>query len=603
MNAELNNGFRLKDWEIWPLRNLLSGPDGEHHIEPKAMQVLVALASQPGDVVTREALLEEVWPDTYSGEVSLTGCISRLRHCFSDERGDSEFIETIPKIGYRLVAPVEPLAHTKSHRPPKPMIWAAVVIAALALGSAYLVVDRLVLDPARHTVTVKAVIPSDKSIAVLPFVNVSDNSGNEYFCHGISEDILNLLAKVPELRVTSRTSAFSFKEQNLDIPMIAARLNVAHILEGSVRKSGSQLRITTQLIEAKTDTHLWSETYDRKLENVFAIQHEIAAAVVDALKITLLGEELKTAVTSPEAYALYLQGRYLAEQGGAESNEQARILLKQALAIDSNFAPAWADLGILYIAQASLLSGPYGPARDAIQKALALDPQYGRAYAALGDIEIHDTWDFTAADQYMQRALALNPGDAYIVSNAAHLESLLGRHEKAIDLHRQIIALDPVRHRAHRNFGYAYYWAGRLEEAADSFQLAQSLRPGRRASSGLGLVLLAQGDAPAAQVVMEQTVDYRRSWGLALVQHALGDAGASDAALQEFIDKYGHVAWVQVAEIYAFRGEIDHAFDWLKKAYDNRDPGLPFMLARPLLDSLHDDPRWEPFLDKMGLPH
>ena len=122
-------------------------------------------------------------------------------------------------------------------------------------------------------------------------------------------------------------------------------------------------------------------------------------------------------------------------------------------------------------------------------------------------------------------------------------------------------------------------------------------------SSGLGLVLLAQGDAPAAQVVMEQTVDYRRSWGLALVQHALGDAGASDAALQEFIDKYGHVAWVQVAEIYAFRGEIDHAFDWLKKAYDNRDPGLPFMLARPLLDSLHDDPRWEPFLDKMGLPH
>jgi TolB-like protein/predicted TPR repeat methyltransferase len=499
-----------------------------------------------------------------------------------------------------------------------------IIIAMLVVALAYFGYDKFILNPDRHAAEIEAAVqvareevasavePQDsaKTIAVLPFVNMSDDPGNEYFSDGVSEEILNLLAKVPELRVTSRSSAFSFKGQNADVPTMAAKLNVAHVLEGSVRKSGNQLRITTQLIEAKTDTHLWSETYDRKLEDIFAIQDEIAAAVVHALKITLLGEEPKATETSPEAYALYLQGRHFNNQGTAESSRQAEILLKQVLEIDPGFAPAWTELGEVYVLQAAeLLLRPVDEgnelARDAIQQALTIDPQHGRAYAVLAEVEMYYDWDFVMASQHLQQALKLNPGDAKILLDAAQLEKKLGRVDEAIDLYRQSIALDPISPTGHYRLGRVYYRAHRLEEAADSLQLALSLSPGRYGAQGyLGLVLLAQGDASAALVAMEhETTDFYRLYGIAIVRHVLGDAGASDAALQEIIETYGEGGAYQVAEIYAFRGEIDYAFEWLERAYDNRDGGITNMLIDPLLANLHDDPRWEPLLDKIGLPH
>ncbi len=450
--------------------------------------------------------------------------------------------------------------------------------------------------------------PPDRSIAVLPFINMSDDPQQEYFSDGISEEILNLLAKVTELRVTSRSSAFSFKGQNLDVPTMAARLNVAHVLEGSVRKSGNQLRITAQLIDVITDTHLWSQTYDRELKNIFAIQDEIAAAVVDALKITLLGEAPKASETNPEAYALYLQGRHFHNRGTEESYKQAETLLKQALEIDSGFAPAWGELGALYNSQASASARPfdegYELARDTLQKALDIDPDYGRAYAGLVMVEMFYDWDFTAAFEHMQQALALNPGDAFILHVAAWLNDNLGRIGDAIDLMQQSIALDPVSPKSHRRLGSMLYKAHRLEEATDSFQMTLSLSPGMdRAQVYIGLVLLAQGDAPAALMAIEQVASDWRLFGTAIAQHALGDAEASDAALKKLIEIWAAPGAVQIAHVYAFRGEIDQAFDWLEQAYDNRDPGLAQMLLHPLLANLHDDSRWEPFLDKMGLPH
>ena len=455
-----------------------------------------------------------------------------------------------------------------------------------------------------------AASPPEQSIAVLPFENMSDDASNEYFSDGISEEILNLLAKVPELRVTSRSSAFSFKGQNLDVPTMAAKLNVAHVLEGSVRKSGNQLRITAQLIDVVTDTHLWSETYDRKLKSVFAIQDEIAAAVVDALKITLLGEGPKATKTDPEAYALFLQGRHFLKQLTAESLKQAETLLNEALAIDSGFAPAWSALGFVYYMQASaFIVRPYDEgnemARQAIQKALALDPQYAPAYAALATVEMRYDWDFATAFQHLQQALALSPGDAIILSSVASLNSTLGRVDEAIELRRQSVAIDPVSWFAHAALGMEYYRAYQLEEAEDSIRFALSLNPsGTFTQYFLGLVLLAQGDAPAALAAMEQeTTNFMRLTGTAIVQHALGDTVASDAALQAMIECCATGSDYQMATVYAYRGEVDHAFDLLDQAYDNRDGGLTFMLLDPLLANLHDDPRWEPFLDKMGLPH
>jgi adenylate cyclase len=486
------------------------------------------------------------------------------------------------------------------------------IIGLLVLALIFVIVDNYVLRDEPAPVVIEQTEPTvqqlEKSIAVLPFINMSDDPGNEYFSDGISEEILNLLVKVPEMRVTSRSSSFSFKGQNVDIPAMAAKLNVAHVLEGSVRKSGNQLRITAQLIDVVTDTHLWSETYDRELKSVFAIQEEIAAAVVDALKITLLGEKPKATETNPEAYALYLQGRYFFNQGTAESNKQAETVLKHALAIDSGYAPAWTELGAVYERQASLSLRPIDEgnelARDAIQQALAIDPQYARAYAILAWVEMLYDWDFAAALQHQQQALALDSGDAAILRSAAVIDTKLGRFDEAIDLSRQSIALDPISPVGHYRLGRALYYAHRLDEAAVSLQTALSLSPDRISGQYfLGRVLLEQGDAQAALVVMEQETSFiYRLIGIAIAEHALGDAEASDAALEELIEKWAAGAAYQVAQAYAFRGETDNAFDWLEQAYDNRDSGLTNMLVDPLVANLHNDPRWTALLDKMGLP-
>ncbi len=482
-----------------------------------------------------------------------------------------------------------------------------VIIGVLVVAVGYLLVDKIYLSEG-DTAPDEIIATERKSIAVLPFVNMSDDPGNEYFSDGISEEILNLLVKIPELRVTSRSSAFSFKGQNVDVPTMAMKLKVAHVLEGSVRKSGDQLRITAQLIEVVTDTHLWSETYDRELKNIFAIQDEIAAAVVDALQITLLGKESKATETDPEAYALYLQGQHFIRQGTADGSQRAETLLKEALAIDPDFAPAWTALSNVYYGQGGIfVLRPIGEsaelAREASKQALALDPQSGRAYGALATVEMYYDFDYATASQHLQRALALNPGDAGIMNISATLEVTLGHLDEAIELLRRAIVLDPLT--GHTRLGVTLYLADRLDEAADAFQKAMSLNPDAiRNPYLLGYVLLARGDATAALASIKQEPDdgYRLA-GLAIVQHALGDTAAANAALEELIERFAADSAYQVAAAYAYRGETDLAFDWLEQAYDNRDAGISTLPTDPLFANVHDDPRWEAFLDRLGLSH
>jgi TolB-like protein/Flp pilus assembly protein TadD len=490
------------------------------------------------------------------------------------------------------------------------LVALSVVVAAIAFGLVGEISKTRVPETTQFAVTDL----DPNSIAVLPFVNMSDDPSNEYFADGISEDILNLLAKVPDLPVTSRSSAFSFKGQNLDVPTMAAKLNVAHVLEGSVRKSGNELRIVAQLIEVETDTHLWSETYDRELKNVFAIQDDIAGAVVDALKITLLGDKPKATETNPEAYALYLQARYLRNQFTGEARTRAETLLKRALEIDPGFAPAWYLLGMGYRYGANsrdlTFYEEYELARQTINKALDVDPQYGPAYAGLAQLEMEHDWDFAAARQHMQKALALDPGDADILKNAAHLNRILGRQDEATDLYRQAAALDPLSYTTHVWLGLSHLRGGRLDEAADSAHMMLSLNPdGVFAHYLLAGVLRRQGQAQAALAEIErEPADTFRLMGMAIIQHHLGNAGASDAALKELIeccaaDGDPPGSEYQIAVVCAIRGEIDHAFEWLEVAYDNRDGSLPMVMTSEAFTSLHDDPRWEAFLDKMGLLH
>src|SRR5262245_35116250 len=306
---------------------------------------------------------------------------------------------------------------------------------------------------------------ADNSIAVLPFVNMSEDKANEYFSDGISEELLNLLAKIPQLQVTARTSSFAFKGKEMGIPEIARTLHVAHVLEGSVRKAGNSVRITAQLVKAGTDTHLWSQTYDRKLDDIFAIQDEIAADVVKQLKVTLLGAAPKARTTDPEAYALYLQAVQLGRQFTAEAFQQSDALYRKALAIDPRYAPAWYGLARNFGNETGqgLLPGKEGfpQTREAAVKAVAIDPQYAPAHAQLGWIALYGDNDLAGAALYLKRALAIDPAALSALTTSATLLQSLSRLDEALMLEEAAVRRDPVNVTTLFNLSYHQRIAGR----------------------------------------------------------------------------------------------------------------------------------------------
>ena len=499
------------------------------------------------------------------------------------------------------------------------------VVLAVALG--YFAFDKFVLDPqreeeqltsleeqkttevaqARQQGRTEALVESfgEKSIAVLPFVNMSSDVEQEYFSDGISEELLNLLAKIPELRVISRTSAFSYKGKDIKLAQVAEELNVAHILEGSVRKAGNKIRITAQLIEARSDTHLWSETYDRQLDDIFAIQDEIAATVVAQLKITLLGAAPTIKETNPEAYALFLQGRNLSRQYNRASLEKALMLLQQALEIDPGYATAWDQLSSVYrgLQRVGLLSVDEGRPlqREVVNKALAIDPEYAPAHAALSFFA--DAWDndLPAAARHMQRALKLEPVNTEIIRRAAALMSSLGRLDEAIALGEFVVARDPVSSLGHLSLARYYRDAGRLDEAVVSTSTLLSLSPhANLVQYNIGTVLLLKGEPQAALEAMQREDTDWRLIGLPMVYHTLGRTEESDVALAELIESDEQSWSYNIAYVLAYRGEADRAFEWLDKAVQYKDSGLSKIAINSLFSNIHDDPRWLPFLESIG---
>jgi TolB-like protein/Flp pilus assembly protein TadD len=448
---------------------------------------------------------------------------------------------------------------------------------------------------------------SDNSIAVLPFVNMSEDKANEYFSDGISEELLNLLAKIPQLQVTARTSSFSFKGKEVAIPEIARTLHVANVLEGSVRKSGNSVRITAQLIRAGTDSHLWSQTYDRRLDDIFAIQDEIAGDVVKQLKITLLGAAPKTRTTDPEAYALYLQAKHLGLQFTAEAFKQSDALLHKALAIDPGYAPAWEWLSVNFLNEAGqgLLSNKegYTQVREAVTKALAIDPEYAPAHASLGWIAMTADNDLAGAARHFKRALALDPADPLVLRGSASLLVLLDRLDEALALDQAVARLDPGNVMGFFNLGLHQRLVGRFDASIASYRTVLSLNPSRGlAHNGLGIALMLKGDAPGALAEIEQeTNEGWKMTGLPMAYHALGRKADSDAALVALIAKCEKECPSRIAYVYAYRSESDQAFEWLGKAVEYGDnPGLAGIVTSNLLNNIHADPRWLPLLRKIG---
>jgi TolB-like protein/Tfp pilus assembly protein PilF len=447
----------------------------------------------------------------------------------------------------------------------------------------------------------------EKSVAVLPFVNNSEDKGNEYFADGVSEELLNLLARVPELHVAARTSSFAFKGKDVEIPEIAHRLNVAHVLEGSVRKSGDKVRITAQLIHAADGYHLWSQTWDRKLDDIFAVQDEIAAAVVAQLKVTLLGASPKVQETDPRAYALFLQARQLTLNGTAEGWDRAIVLYRQALEIDPRYARAWVGLAGIYINQSSqglrALEEGLSLAREAVQKALELDPASGIAHAARARIAMLFDRDWAAAANDYGRALALDPANTDVIGSAATLLQYLGQNDQAIAMQRYQVAHDPVDATAHYNLGIVLVSAGKYDEAIESLRTSLALAPdGQATGYNLGVALLLKGDANGALAAIErESSEVWRAIAMPMVLFAQGRAAESDTALNELSAKMEREASFNIAYVHAFRGEADQAFAWLDKAVQYNDSGLAALTSEALLANIHDDPRWLPFLRARGM--
>ena len=484
-----------------------------------------------------------------------------------------------------------------------------IVVAALVLALSYFVFDKVALDSGRDAAGIStagqvaqqrpAEIESAKtgnSIAVLPFVNMSSDEEQEYFSDGLSEELLNLLAGIPELNVAARTSSFSFKGKDIGIPEIASQLNVAHVLEGSVRKHGNQLRITAQLIRADNGYHIWSETYDRQLDNVFQIQEDIAIAVVDALRITLLGEVPKTRKTDPRAYQLFLEGHYLKRQISSDALNRAVELFKQAVEIDPAYVPAWAELADTYLWGGGLDELSHEEtsalADQAIQTAISTDPDYAFTYYVRGIWWIFAKNRFNKGIEDFELALKLDPDDAFIVAAIGKGAFLTGKFDLAVSQYQAALAMEPMVPEFYYYLGRAYLSSGRLDDAEASFRKLSNLSPSYRGDFHLFETLLVKGDWEAA--LAESDTNFRR----AIAHHALGNAAKADEALADLIENAGPYS---IAIVYGYRGDVDKTFEWLDDMLENSDYYPTFILTETAFRSVHSDPRWELFLEKLGL--
>ena len=495
---------------------------------------------------------------------------------------------------------------------------AIVVMATIMVILAYVAVDRFWLSkhaPAAKRVAAVAPAPtpampviSEKSIAVLPFVDMSEKHDQEYFSDGLSEELLDLLAKTQGLEVIARTSSFYFKGKQVTIAEIANTLHVAHLLEGSVRKAGRTMRVTAQLIRAKDGVHLWSDTYDRDLKDVFKVQDEIAAAVVKALQIKLLSTPVK-AESEPhntDAYSLYLQGQYFARRASNVDVERGIASLRQGIALAPDFAPAHAELASAYVYVVTFGSGaPTSLDRASAEadEALRLDPTLRLAHNVRSNLALI-FWDWAAVKTQLDAALASSPRDPEALFRRGQLARALGHPDEALVYYRKALELDPLRVIYHIQLAMLLDGLRRPGEARAAAETAIAISPTvSKAHLLLGLLELNAGHLDAASAAMErEPAEYYRLEGQAIVAFANKRLAESDAALGRLIAAHHDTAAVQIAQAYAYRGERAKAFDWLDRAVMQRDPGLVYFKTDPLFAGLRGDTRYKTVLRKMNLP-
>jgi TolB-like protein/DNA-binding winged helix-turn-helix (wHTH) protein/Tfp pilus assembly protein PilF len=620
-------------------------------------QVLAMLLERPGELVTRKEIREKLWPgDTFIDfEHSINTAVKCLREAFGDDTEHPTYIETLPRRGYRLIAPVEALKASSSPlgggwpreegaggdgvaagspapadvetrgvtpgkalpRPYKPVALGA-GITILALVAVFTFNVASVRDRTLHAVgAVREPPPGIRSIAVLPLENLSRDPEQEYFADGMTEELITNLGKISALRVISRTSVLRYKGTKKPLPEIAKELNVDAIVEGTVLRSGNRVRVTANLLHAATDRHLWGETYERDLRDVLSLQDELARAITKEIQIKVTPQEqadlASAPAVNPEAYRLYLQGRYEANKRTVPAFAKSALLFQQALEKDPGYSLAYAGLaetyGLLPFYGGASPQAAFFKAKAAALKALELDRSLAEGHAALGFVLFYGEWDWAAAERELKYAIELNPG--YVNSHHWYGEylSAMGRHDQAIAEIKRAQDLDPLSPLLLAIGGEVCILARRYDEAIEQSRRAleldsnYALAQQNLASSFLGKQMYEA--AAAEYTIADQAWGKSNSSGLALAYALTGKRGEALKILRRLTEPSSRLELdsLMAATLYLALDEKQEALDWLEKAYQEHEPYAPFWNVSPVLDPLRSDPRFQHILSRMNFPN
>ena len=537
-------------------------------LPPKAVDVLAELVKRSGEIVGKKELMQTVWPETFVEEANLNQMIFLLRRALGAKTGN-EFITTVPRRGYRFA-------------------------------------------PAVRTIEIPCCIDS---IAVLPLANLSGDPDQEYFADGITEALITELARIDSLRVVSRTSVMRYKGTTKPLAQIARALRVRAILEGSVVKSGDRLRITVQLIHAGNDHHLWTEVYDGVMPDVLELQSKVAQDVAAGIRAELSADEQARLRASrkvnPEAYSLYLKGRYFSRVLTEEAQRKAIQHFQWSIQADTEYAPAYAGLAECLIELAYFFGmdpkKAFAEAKPAALKAVELDDEFADAHAALGLLRLLDDWDWQAADAETHRAIELAPGNPYVYWKRGVFLRYAGRCEESIPVHLHAEALDPFSIIAIQEVGYAYYYARRFREAAEQIQKAIDLEPGwDQLYFGLGLPLLQQRRFEKAISALRTAVQKEPGnvFSVAALIYGLGHAGRKREAkrlLHRLIKKYKYVPCWFLAMAWVGLDEKERALEALQQAFRDHEPCMVSLKVDAIFDPLRNDKRYKNMVRGVGL--
>ena len=628
----MESGFHVGPWLAQPSRNTLSLQDKTVHLEPKVMEVLVCLASQPGETLPKDKLLETVWPETFVTDDVLTRCISELRHVFKDDPKEARFIQTIPKRGYRLVAPVaavngqraavtakpgEPGGVTEAQPKPRPksralVFGALALIVAGALAALWAVQDR----PLGRFSS-----PKIRSLAVLPLANLSADQEQAFFSDGMTDALTTELSQISSIKVISRTSANLYRKTDKPLTQVARELGADGIVEGTVQRSGDRVRITAQLIYAPEDRHLWANSYERDSRDILGLEQDVARAIAEEIRATLTPREkarlARRRPVSLSALQAYLQGQFHAEQaegqayhkglmqGQLQELETTRFFYEKAIQEDPAYAQAYVGLARTWRDRPVSEGGPE-KADALIRKAIELDPELAEAHEALATLDVLRMWRWTEAEQEYKKAIELNPNFAEAHARFAEYLDCMSRFDEGMSEFLKAQELDPG-----HNFQPNPFYRRRQYDRAIQVDQGEV----QRKAFGFWPYVNLAFDYDGAGKHEEGAREWEE------VMRALGYSEIADT-MQRGMQKSGYQSALKAlaegmeagdehgepppsffaAMIYGQLGQKDRAFNWLERGYRERSPAFSALKVDPCWDPLRSDPRFKDLVRRVGLP-